>query len=434
MSHANGAFYRVLPGTGMDKMTETETKHDMASNKNNTHPETIWNAKFISIFAANACMYISIQMVNSLVAKYADYMGAVSSVVGLVSSIYAVTALVLKIFSGPAIDTFNRSVILVCSMSAVAISFFGYSVSHSIQMLLFSRLLQGAGLAFTTTCCLAVAADTLPSHKIGSGIGVFSMAQAASQAIGPTVSLTLMDLFGYSITFAIGGCLMVFAAVLASRVNVPYDKSKKFKINIRNIAAKEAMLPAVIMLFLSMTNMVIHSFLIIYAGINNVSNIGLYFTVYAVTMLITRPMTGRLMDRHGLIVILVPSLFIFAGAFIMISFARSLPMFLLSAFVSAFGYGASQPAIQTLSMKSVPSEKRGIASSTNYIGIDLGSFCGPIIAGIFVDAFGYDAMWRLMIFPVATALIIAVFNRKRIARIAEEFKIRQQAVPQKTSV
>jgi hypothetical protein len=40
----------------MGKMTETETS------KSNTHPETIWNAKFISIFAANACIYISIRM------------------------------------------------------------------------------------------------------------------------------------------------------------------------------------------------------------------------------------------------------------------------------------------------------------------------------------------------------------------------------------
>ena len=42
----------------------------------------IWNAAFISIFVANALMNLGQQMVNSLVAKYADYLGAAATLVG----------------------------------------------------------------------------------------------------------------------------------------------------------------------------------------------------------------------------------------------------------------------------------------------------------------------------------------------------------------
>ena len=60
----------------------------------------IWNAAFISIFVANALMNLGQQMVNSLVAKYADYLGAAATLVGFLSGLFAATALIFKIFSG----------------------------------------------------------------------------------------------------------------------------------------------------------------------------------------------------------------------------------------------------------------------------------------------------------------------------------------------
>ena len=359
-------------------------------------------------------MYLAQQMMNSLIAKYADHLGAAATVVGVVTGLFAATALILKIFSGPAIDTFNRRFILTGAMAVMALAFFGYSISRNIPMLILFRLVQGSSQAFTATCCLALAADTLPPGKIASGIGVFSTAQAASQAVGPAIALTLMAHIGYNPTFMIGGCMMLFAAFMASRINIPFVKTKVFRISIENTVAKEALMPAAIMFLLSMTNCVINSFLILFAGVQHVSNIGYYFTVYAGTLLLTRPLAGYLTDRKGLVKVIIPAIFIFAGAFILISYSASLPMFLLSAFVSAFGYGACQPAIQTFSMKCVPMERRGAASSTNYIGSDLGNLTGPVLAGLLVDHLGYAPMWRFMIFPAAFALILVIANRRKI--------------------
>lgn len=386
---------------------------------------TIWNKNFISVFIANACMNMSQQMMNSLVAKYANHLGAAASVVGLVTSMFAVTALIFKIVSGPAIDAFNRKWILAGAMCIMATAYFGYSLSNSVPMLIASRLIQGTGQAFTATCCLALAADTLPPEKFGSGIGIFSMAQAAAQAIGPTVALTLVNAVGYNATFAIGGCIMLFAAFMATRVNTSKIEYKPFKITFDNVFAKEAVMPAVMLFFLAMTFCIINSFLIIFGGEQGVENIGYYFTVYAATLLVTRPMIGKLTDRFGLVKILIPALFCFAGSFMIISISDSLWMFLLAAFVAAFGYGACQPAIQTLCMKCVPVERRGAGSSTNYIGNDLGQLVGPIVAGALVESFGYASMWRLMTVPVGIAAVVALCFSGRIAEVEASFKENQ---------
>jgi MFS family permease len=376
----------------------------------------IWNRTFISIFIANALMNLSQQMVNTLVAKYADHLGATATTVGIVMSMFTYTALLLKLISAPAIDSFNRKYILTGAMLIMAIAYFGYSASFNIPILMGSRLLQGAGQAFTATCCLALAADALPRDKMGAGIGFFSLAQAACQAIGPTIGLTLVSFVGFNTTFLIGACMMVLAALAALRVKTELRPVKKFVISLNSVLAKEAAIPSILMLLLSMAYCNINSFLIIYADKRGVHAIGLFFTVYAVTLLFTRPTVGKLSDKYGLQKILIPAMCCFAIAFIIISFASNLPMFLFAAFVSAFGYGACQPAIQTLCMKCVPNERRGAGSCTNYIGTDLGNLAGPVIAGIIIEKLGYSAMWRIMLVPVFIALVMVVIFRDYVNR------------------
>ena len=386
-------------------------------------PEKILNRCFIHIFLANSLMYLSQWMVNSLVAKYADHLGATAAMVGIVSSIFALTALIFKIVSGPALDTYNRRVILVIAMCIMGISYFGYSASSNMPMLVSFRLFQGCGQAFTATCCLALASDTLPPDKFGTGIGIFSLAQAVMQAIGPTVGLALMNCLGYHLTFIIAGFIMVVAAVLAAGVNVPYEKTKSFKISLDSIFAKEALLPVVLIFFLSTAFSVINSFLILFAGKQGITgNIGLYFTVYACTLLFTRPLIGRLSDRFGMVRVAIPAMFCFALSFSVISISTSLEMILLAGFIAGFGYGACQPAIQTLCMKCVPKKRRGAASSSSYIGNDLGQLLGPNVAGSMILAFGYHAMWRFMTLFIVAALILVIIYRKKIYSIERNFR------------
>lgn len=386
-------------------------------------PDKILNRCFIHIFLANSLMYLSQWMVNSLVAKYADHLGATAAMVGIVSSIFALTALLFKIVSGPALDTYNRRVILVIAMCIMGISYFGYSASSNMPMLVSFRLFQGCGQAFTATCCLALASDTLPPDKFGTGIGIFSLAQAVMQAIGPTVGLALMNCLGYHLTFIIAGSIMVVAAVLAAGVNVPYEKTRSFKISLDSIFAKEALLPAVLIFFLSTAFSVINSFLILFAGKQGIAgNIGLYFTVYACTLLFTRPLIGRLSDRFGMVRVAVPAMLCFALSFLVISISTNLGMILFAGFIAGFGYGACQPAIQTLCMKCVPQKRRGAASSSSYIGNDLGQLLGPNVAGSMILAFGYHAMWRFMTLFIVAALFLVIIYRKRIYLIERNFR------------
>lgn len=385
---------------------------------------TIWNPAFISICCINAFMNLSKQMSNSILSKYVDSLGAAATVVGLVSSTFALAALIFKFISGPALDSLDRKKIIIGAMIVLGISFTGYSVSTTVPMIIVFRFLQGAAQAFTATCLLTLASDTLPVDKFSTGVGMFALFETIAQAIGPTIGLWLMDLVGFQFTFVISAVLMFLSAlVVVFYKQPPFVRTKKFKISFDSVIAKDALKYAVLLFVFNFAFCVVSTYLVIYAAGRGVTeNIGFYFTLYACVMLFSRPFIGRMTDKYGVAKVIVPALCCFVAAYMFISVADSLPVFLLASFFSAFGTGACQPAVQALCMKCVPKEKRGAASSTCYIANDLGTLVGAPMAGMIVEAFGYTVMWRVMTLPIIFAMVFVICIRRDIHRVELEFK------------
>ena len=387
-------------------------------------PTKIWNRTFISLFFANLAFNLGLSMSNSLISVYVNSMGAADSTIGMVMASFTISSILMRLVSSPIMDTYNRKYIVVCAATTLAVAFFGFSISKDIPTLMAFRLLQGAGMAFGNACCLAMVSEALPKDKYNSGIGYYSLAQVMCQAVGPMVGLTLSGIpsIGYSGTFAINGGVMLLAAFLALMIKVNFKRTKKLKISFNNIIAKEALLPTAMMFLLATGGGAVGSFLIIFAKAQGITtNIGLYFTTSAVMMLITRPFVGRLIDKFGIVNVLVPALFCNVLSFVIISYSTSMLGFLLAAVISAFGQGACQPAIMALSMKTVTNDRRGAASSTNYIGMDMGVMVGPVVAGNVAEAFGYVAMWRIMTIPFFVGMAFMLIFRKVFSGIEKKF-------------
>ncbi|MCD7807116.1 MAG: MFS transporter, partial [Lachnospiraceae bacterium] len=190
-------------------------------------PTTIWNRTFISVFIANALLYFGEQMIQTLITSYAKYLGAVEVTIGLVASAFALTSIIFKVISAPAIDTYNRKYILFGAMVVIGISALGYAFSTNVTTVFGFRLLQGAGKAFTATCCLALATDALPKDKLAQGIGFFSLAQAICQALGPTIGKFIEGAFGFRVTFLVSATCLFVGAFCALNIKNSFVRTKK---------------------------------------------------------------------------------------------------------------------------------------------------------------------------------------------------------------
>ena len=390
----------------------------------NNRKDTIWNSTFIAVFIANCFQNLGQHMMNSLVPKYANTLGAATWLVGFVSSMFAVTALAIRPFSSPASDSFSKKKLLVFAEVLFMVAMFGYSISNNIGMVIGFRLLHGIGSGIAAPLCLALASNSLPEDKMGSGIGIFSVGQAISQAIGPTMGLSLQQSIGFKPTFAIGGGIMIVALILALRIpENPNETRLPFKITLDRIVAKEAILPGLFMTIVTTSYATWSAFIAIYGAASGVKQVGLYFTAYALALLALRPLAGKLMDKFGFDKVLLPAVFIFAANLFALSRARTLVGFIIAGILGAAGYGLCQPICQSLSMQSVKRSQRGAAGNTNYMFQDFGMLAGPIVGGAIVDKLkaagvgevdAYSRMYLVMIIPLAFALAYLFIFRKKI--------------------
>jgi MFS family permease len=407
---------------------------------NSTVKEKIWTKSFATIFVVSFVMSMGQFMMNTLIPKFADALGSTATVVGMVTGIFAVTALGIRPVAGPAMDYFKKSRLLTLAIGAITLAFICYGLAHSITALIIARLIHGVGIGMAAPLSLALASNTLPNSKMASGLGIFSLGSAVATAIGPSLGLKLSSVIGYNSTFFICAVVMAFCLILTLLIKeaVP-AKTERFKIRLNQIIAPEVLLPTLVIFFQIIAYSSINAFIAIYGGLRGIENIGLYFTANAVCLIFIRPLSGRIADKFGLDKTVIPGLVIFMGALFVISCSRSLPMFILSGMITAVGFGVSEPILQTLNMQLVPKARRGAASNTNFMGIDIGFLIGPTIAGSIITAVqnttgsqltGITVMYRFMLLPVAVSVIIFAVSRKSlIARVKAQQAAEPDTIP-----
>ena len=131
----------------------------------------------------------------------------------------------------------------------------------------------------------------------------------------------------------------------------------------------------------------------------------LFFLLYALMALVTRPLTGRLFDLRGENIIFYPALLLTALSLTLIAHADSSWMLLLAGLVLGAGFGNFQSAGQAVSLSLVSRSRFAQATTTFFIFFDLGIGLGPYIFGFLVPSLGYGGMYQTLAVVVLTALV-----------------------------
>lgn len=381
--------------------------------------EKLWNRLFIGICFANFFYYMALNAVSALTALYADYLGASSATVGIVTSLFAITALVMKVFCGPATVAFNKKAIALVFLSTMVAAFLVMGFSSTLPVLVFACLLQGVGQGFAPPTLMALASQTLPKSKLGTGIGYYSVVQVIGMALAPAMALQLYPLIGYNLTFFVAAALMGAATLVIVAIRFPEDSRRagnrpKFSLRLDNIIAVEALAPMILLVIVSAAFSGANNFIVLFSKSVGVADISLFFTINACVMFLSRPLGGRLSDSIGARKVLIPGLLVFGVGLVLLSRSTELWQFLAAGAIYAFGLGFSQPNLQALCLKSATSERSGVASSTAFAAFDIGGIAGPIAAGYISEAVGYQGIYVASAgyCLLALLLLLLVFYRR----------------------
>ena len=140
------------------------------------------------------------------------------------------------------------------------------------------------------------------------GIGLYGMAQTTASIIIPLFALPLAYKIGYNNLYYINVFLMVVCIFLTLfiKMDVSKPETKKYSLNLKNIFHFPAMAPAVLEFCNAVAKSSIMAFIVIFAGTLNILNVGIFFTVQAITIFVFRPLISKLADKTGMLKILIP--------------------------------------------------------------------------------------------------------------------------------
>jgi MFS family permease len=367
----------------------------------------------MNISFINLVLFFGYSMMMPIMPIYIKSIGGNDSHVGLVVAVYTIASLVIRPFAGLALDRLNRKKVFFIGLALIAICMSLYGLFSAIWMVLLLRILDGVGFGIASTGSVTIASDLIPQERFGEGMGFFALTNCFGMVIAPVLGFALMNGVGFNLMTIIAAGLIVISLFLTffikqSKAPVKIEDKRKFR-----PYEKSAIPSSIVVFFVGAVVGSVMSFISLYASSVGIENVGLFFTFLAGALLVTRPIIGKMVDRFGFDVLIFPGFALLIIAMIVLSFANTLPLFLISGVVIGTGYGATQTSLQTMAVINAPRERRGAANATFFTGIDGGVGVGSLIAGMIAAAWGYKLMYlSLTIFILFGAVFYFIIARQ----------------------
>ena len=377
--------------------------------------EKLWTTTFVVNMLLNFIFYLVFYLPTVVIGTMAmERYHASASIAGILSGIFIVGGFIARLWAGNNMKRLGAKKLLYIGTLIYFLLTFAYFFVHSVVLLLILRLVHGLGFGIAATASGTLAGAIVPSSRRGEGIGYYALSVTLSSAVGPFLSMFLYRTSGfYSLIWL--SALLLFIALVGiffihaekttdSSNSIDNKVHKKFAWS--NYFEKEALPISLIAFLIGISYSSILSFMDAYARNINLSEAAsFFFLVYAITVLLSRPITGRVFDGFGDNFVMYPTYLFFALGLLLIGFAHSGWMLLLAAIFIGLGYGSFSPFGQAIAIRNSEAHRLGITTSTFFGFMDMGVGFGPFILGMFMPLLGYR---NLYFASAILALLIAV--------------------------
>jgi MFS family permease len=368
---------------------------------------------FMLICTVGIFCFISYNMVRMpALSLFAESLGASPERIGLIVSVSTLTGVLLKLPSGALSDIYGRRFLLRIGVVAFGLPPFLYPFITNVDALTALRFLHGFATAIFAPSALATVAE-LYRERRGAALGTYTACTQSGSLLGPFLGGYLIHAAGFStafVTAGIFGCIgMVLFYSLHLDVSVPQRKEQGTAVVLSEMwKGFTAVAKNNKVLITSMTdaakmiaNGALMAFLPLYgvsAGLNP-GEVGLLFTVQALTSFFSKPIMGRISDRVGRQPLIILGLFICAGTFVCIPHVSMFPVLLLLS--AGFGFGEAVVSSSSSALVADSSEFKTLGAGMGMQGtiMDIGHASGPLLAGLLIANLSY---------PMAFAVIAGI--------------------------
>lgn len=379
----------------------------------NQTKDRLWTFSFINLSIGNFLLFFAFYTLVPIFPLFLiETLGTTKSEIGLILSSYTLAALLIRPFAGFVLDMVYRKPVYILAYLLFVISFVGYPLANSIGLFLFFRILHGFTFGFVTTAGNSLVVDIMPASRRGEGLGYFGLANTLAMAIGPMIGLLMHDSYSFNTIFymAIGSGLLGFLFVSTVKSKNMADKNKQQPVAFDRFFLLKGLNAGVCLMLLGIPYGIAVTYIALYGNeIGIRSGVGVFFTLMAIGLGMSRLFSGKMVDRGKLVPVIAYGTLMGAVGFFALAalkFIQSenwvLILFYIISLLIGISYGLVFPAYNTLFVNLAPNNRRATASSTYMTSWDIGIGIGLVAGGWIGDSRG----GLMMAYAVGAVMIL----------------------------
>lgn len=262
--------------------------------------DRLMTLSYCQILTANFLLYFGFYLLMPVLPFYlTEVFSTGSATVGIILSCYTVAALTIRPFSGYLLDTFARKPLYLLSYFIFTAIFAGYLLAGTLTLFTILRVAHGLAFGTVTVSGNTIVIDITPSSRRGTALGYYGLSNNIAMSVGPMTGLFLHDYYSFTTIFiwALSSCSLGFIIALMIKTP-PKLPVKKEPISLDRFILLKGVPAGINLLLLSIPYGMTTTYIAMYAkqiGIN--SGIGIFFTLMAIGMAVSRLFSGKQVDK-----------------------------------------------------------------------------------------------------------------------------------------
>ena len=317
-------------------------------------------------------------------------LGGTGSEAGLFLGLLTYSSALSAPITGAIADRIGKRRILITASLAITVFSLLYAIAPSYQIVLALVLIHGLFWSGLLSSSSAYVTDIVPKSRRAEGLGYAGFASILAVAMAPWIGLWVFDKGGWTLLCIEAAVLNVLMAFIAWRLPPDTIHSREPRsMHPSDLVEWRVLIGAFTLFLYAFSYGGITSFVAVYAEQVGVTPRALYFTVFCLAIIATRPFLARYADRVGHARVIVPCLSMIVFGIAVLSVATTRTMFVASAMLFGIGFGSAYPIFVAHLMHHVADHRRGATFGALIGAFDTGIGTGSVSVGWLSEHYGF---------------------------------------------
>lgn len=343
--------------------------------------EPLFTPRFLGLWAFSFVTFFSAFQLLPAIPFRILQLGGNTAAAGRFLAVYTLASAFSAPLTGTIADHLGRRRTLI----AASLLFIGFSIAYGLitwlPLLLVTAAVHGAIWSGILSSSSAIMAEFIPESRRTEGFAYWGMASTGAVAVAPAVGLWIYR-YGWLTLCLELAAISAGMAIAATRLAAPDTHRLEERPALREAWDWRVIRPALSLSAISFGYGGITSYAAIVADRRHIEPHSIYFTVFAITVVVIRLFTSRLGDRLGPLAVLYPALLVVPVAFLVLALATTLGQMVVSAILFGIGLGTAFPAFVSYILGSSDPRRRARTFGSIIWAFDTGIGAGSFAIGV----------------------------------------------------